>query len=46
LIQPAATFTTTATTVFRDPSLHRRKSVSVDCQGQKEKHVSWCILLQ
>lgn len=42
-IQPAATFTTTATALFRDPSLHRRKSVSVDCQEQK--HVSWLILL-
>jgi hypothetical protein len=43
-VQPAVTFTTTCTALFRDPSLHRRKSTPVDYQGQKD--VSWLILLK
>ncbi|KDR20991.1 Rho GTPase-activating protein 21 [Zootermopsis nevadensis] len=38
-IQPAGAFTTTATTIFRDPSLHRRKSASAACKGQKHDAV-------
>lgn len=34
-VQPAVTFTPTSTALFRDPSLHRRKSAPVDQQGQK-----------
>lgn len=42
-VQPAVTFTTTCRAVFRDPSLHRRKSTPGDYQGQKG--VSWLSLL-
>lgn len=37
-VQPAGALTTTGTALFRDPSLHRRTSISADRQGQK--HVS------
>ena len=35
-VQPAAVFTPTCTALFRDPSLHRRASTSVDHQGRKD----------
>jgi hypothetical protein len=41
-VQPAAALTTTCTALFRDPSLHRRTSISVDRQGQKHvSRVAW-----
>lgn len=42
-VQPTVTFTPTYTALFRDPSLHRRKSTPDDYQGQKD--VSWLSLL-
>ncbi|XP_033607133.1 uncharacterized protein LOC111863876 isoform X5 [Cryptotermes secundus] len=35
-VQPTVTFTPTYTALFRDPSLHRRKSTPDDYQGQKD----------